>query len=116
MDDSVVDQSPRVAPEPPVTAAGSLQRVVVGTLDERRTYRTVRPSGTTDWLLLVTTAGCGFLRRTDGEQLRLRPGLAALVEPRTGHDYGTDQSPGRWVFNWAHLEPRPEWVPLLDWP
>ncbi|MGW7680867.1 helix-turn-helix domain-containing protein [Kribbella sp. NPDC054772] len=104
------------------TAAGVVQiasssvRAVAGQLDGNDTYRTVRASGTTDWLLLVTTAGRGRLRLTDGQDLGTGPGEITLVEPYTPHDYGTDPEARRWSLRWAHLDPRPDWLPLLEWP
>jgi AraC family transcriptional regulator of arabinose operon len=117
-------------PSPPaaVTIASRTERVLCGRLDGDAAYRTVRPGGTTDWVLFVTVAGCGRLRRTGVPGVPDAPGgpgvldvLApvgriTLIEPYTPHDYGTDQDTGHWSLRWAHIEPRPDWVPLLHWP
>ncbi|TCO44506.1 AraC family transcriptional regulator of arabinose operon [Kribbella antiqua] len=41
-------------------------------------------------------------------------GTIVLVRPGTPHDYGTRGE--RWHFLYAHLHPKPDWLPLLDWP
>ncbi|HEY9292156.1 MAG TPA: helix-turn-helix domain-containing protein [Microlunatus sp.] len=91
-------------------------RVLTGRLDEDRDYRTIRPRGTTDWLLLVTVAGRGRLRLPGRSEIRIGVGQLTAVEPYVPHDYGTDPTADGWSLRWAHLDPRPDWLPLLDWP
>ncbi|MEU9203429.1 helix-turn-helix domain-containing protein [Streptomyces sp. NPDC048332] len=91
--------------------------VVTGRLDgQDLSYRTVRPGGTADWLVLVTVEGCGQLCLPGRPDVLVAPGQVAVIEPRTPHDYGTDRDSGRWSLRWAHILPRPEWLLLLDWP
>src|SRR5881392_4171308 len=94
-----------------VSVARRTARVLTGRLDGDDTYRTVRLRGTTDWLLLATIAGGGRLRVTDHRDVRTGPGEITVVEPYVPHDYGTDPAAGRWALRWAHLEPRPDWLP-----
>lgn len=100
----------------PETIAEPTVRVRTGRLDEDASYRTIRRGGTTDWLVIVTVAGRGRLRTPSGEELASGPGEITVIEPHTPHDYGTDPRAGAWELCWAHLEPRPDWRPLLDWP
>ncbi len=99
-----------------VTIASRALPVICGRLEAGADYRTVRRGGTTDWVLLATVEGCGRLRRPAERDVFAEPGRIALIEPRTPHDYGTDPQAGRWSLRWAHIEPRLDWVALLDWP
>lgn len=123
MGDPVEHMDNRVMSDDPVhnqVAAASVAqpatRVLTGQLDEDDAYRTVRPSGTTDWLLLVTVVGGGRIRMPGHRDVRTRVNEITAVEPYTPHDYGTDPTAGRWSLRWVHLDPRPDWLPLLDWP
>ncbi|MCL2551668.1 MAG: helix-turn-helix domain-containing protein [Actinomycetia bacterium] len=109
---------PHSAPRAPVvTRAAPAEPVIAGRLDgQGLAYRTVRPGGTADWLLLVTVEGRGRLRLPDAPDVLVGRGQVAVIEPRTPHDYGTDHEAGRWSLRWAHLLARPEWLVLLDWP
>lgn len=99
-----------------VTIAAPTHRVVCGGLEEGAAYRTVRPGGTTDWLLLATSAGSGRLRCPGTADVVADSQHIVAIEPNTPHDYGTDRSAGHWSLRWAHIDPRPDWLPLLDWP
>ena len=99
-----------------MTVASARDRVVCGRLDEDTAYRTVRAGGTTDWVLFVTVAGRGRFRLPAHPDLLTGPDRITAVQPCTPHDYGTDHEAGGWSFRWAHLSPRPDWLPLLDWP
>lgn len=101
---------------PAVTRAAPAEPVFPGRLDQGAAYRTVRPGGTADWLLLATVEGRGRLRLPDTADVLVGPGQVAVIEPHTPHDYGTDADTGRWSLRWAHLLARQEWLPLLDWP
>ena len=91
-------------------------RVLTGRLDEDRSYRTVRRRGATDWLVLVTVGGRGRLRLRGRTEIRIGVGQLTAVEPYVPHDYGTDPAVDGWSLRWAHLDPRPDWAPMLDWP
>ncbi|MFF1905993.1 helix-turn-helix domain-containing protein [Kitasatospora sp. NPDC058218] len=99
-----------------MTIASAHDRVVCGELDEGSTYRTVRSGGTTDWVLFVTLAGRGRFRLPGHPDLLAGPDRITAVEPGTPHDYGTDHEASGWSLRWAHLNPRPDWLSLLDWP
>jgi AraC family transcriptional regulator of arabinose operon len=39
-----------------------------------------------------------------------------LLRPGTLHDYGVAEGYEQWELLWAHFDPRPHWMELLDWP
>lgn len=80
-----------------------------GEFDEGPDYATYRRRGTTDWLLVQTLDGQGRFGH-----VRAEPGSVTLVRPGTLHDYATVGD--RWHFLYAHVHPKPDWLPLLDWP
>jgi AraC family transcriptional regulator of arabinose operon len=82
---------------------------VTGEFDEGPEYATFRRRGTTDWLLVQTLDGQGRFG-----QVPTPPGSVTLVRPGTLHDYATVGE--RWHFLYAHVNPKPDWLPLLDWP
>ena len=86
-----------------------VRRLVTGEFDEGPEYTTYRRRGTTDWLLVQTLDGQGRFG-----QVAAAPGSVTLVRPGTLHDYATVGD--RWHFLYAHLHPKPDWLPLLDWP
>lgn len=86
-----------------------MRRLVAGEFDEGPEYTTFRRRGTTDWLLVLTLHGAGHFSGIPAER-----GTVVLVRPGTLHDYGTVGE--RWHFLYSHLHPKPEWLPLLDWP
>ncbi|WP_344234289.1 helix-turn-helix domain-containing protein [Kribbella hippodromi] len=87
----------------------AVRRLVTGEFDEGPEYATYRHRGTTDWLLVHTLAGQGRFG-----QLPALPGSVTLIRPGVLHDYGTVGD--RWQFLYAHVNPKPDWLPLLDWP
>jgi AraC family transcriptional regulator of arabinose operon len=96
-------------PAVPESPTPVVRRLQTGEFDEGPEYATYRRRGTTDWLLVQTLDGGGWIGDVDAE-----PGTIVLVRPGTPHDYGTRLS--RWHFLYAHLHPKPDWLPLLDWP
>jgi AraC family transcriptional regulator of arabinose operon len=84
--------------------------LLAGEFDEGPSYATYRSRGTTDWLLLHTLDGVGSL----GGGIHAGAGVTTLIKPGTLQDYGT--AGDRWHFLFAHFHPRPDWLPLLDWP
>ncbi len=82
----------------------------MGEFDEDPDYATYRSRGTTDWLLIHTLDGRGSF----GSGVFAGPGVTTLIRPGTLQDYGTARD--RWHFLYAHFHPRPDWLPLLDWP
>jgi AraC family transcriptional regulator of arabinose operon len=81
----------------------------------RSSFARWRPLGTKDWLLKLTTGGQGYFGHAQG-RLTVRRWDIVLIEPGIPHDYGLAPTVRRWDFVWAHFIPRPEWIPLLQWP
>lgn len=90
--------------------------VLPGRLDVGPGYDTVRPHGLTDWLIMLTTGGTGRLRPAGGTWTELAPRSIVAYRPGTAQDYGTAKGAAGWDVLWAHLQPRPDWLPLLEWP
>lgn len=91
---------------------------MAGEFDEGPGYATYRRRGTADWLVFHTLDGEGRIG-APGEDVIARRGTTILIQPGTRQDYGTApgrSSDGRWHFLFAHFHPRPDWLPLLDWP
>jgi AraC family transcriptional regulator of arabinose operon len=97
-------------PAKPDSFTPTVRRLLAGEFDEGPTYATYRRRGTTDWLLVHTLDGRG----TFGSGVYADPGVSTLIRPGTLQDYAT--AAGRWHFLFAHFHPRPDWLPLLDWP
>ncbi|MEU4395535.1 helix-turn-helix domain-containing protein [Kribbella sp. NPDC023855] len=97
-------------PARPDSFTPTVRRLLAGEFDEGPSYATYRRRGTTDWLLLHTLDGHGSL----GGGIHAGPGVTTLIRPGTLQDYGT--AGDRWHFLFAHFHPRPDWLPLLDWP
>jgi len=86
--------------------------LLTGHFRESSGYRTYRPRGVGDWLLIHTVAGVGRFGHTGGE-LMSGPGDWVLIRPGTLHDYA---AVGHWELLWVHFQPRVEWLPWLAWP
>ncbi|WP_405060722.1 helix-turn-helix domain-containing protein [Kribbella sp. NBC_01505] len=95
--------------DPAESPTPEVRRLVAGEFDEGPEYSTYRSRGTTDWLLVLTLHGSGHF-----SEIVVERGTVVLVRPGTPHDYGTVGE--RWHFRYAHLHPKPEWLPFLDWP
>lgn len=100
----------------PLTHHPKVDRLSGGRLLESAGYRVLRPTGTTDYLLLVTRSGCGRIGSPDRDDLSAPTGTATVIRPGTPHDYGVESSLQRWELDFCHFHPRPEWHALLDWP
>jgi AraC family transcriptional regulator of arabinose operon len=101
---------------PAETATPTVPRVLTGAFAEGPDYATWRSRGTTDWLLVHTIGGRGRFGASDGRPLLVGPGDLVLLRPGVRHDYGTAPGAAGWELQWAHVHPRPDWAPLLDWP
>jgi AraC family transcriptional regulator of arabinose operon len=99
--------------DPAESPTPEVRRLLTGEFDEGPEYTTYRSRGTEDWLLVQTLDGAGRFGSPDGD-VAAEPGTIILVRPRTVHDYSTVER--RWHFLYAHLHPKPDWLPLLDWP
>jgi len=94
----------------------TVPRVLTGAFAEGPGYATWRSRGTTDWLVVHTVGGRGRFGATDGRSLLVEVGDLVLLRPGVRHDYGTAPGAEVWDLQWAHVHPRAEWTPLLDWP
>jgi AraC family transcriptional regulator of arabinose operon len=99
----------------PITPHRDVTTIYTGDFDERAGYATYRPEGTGDWLVILTTGGRGRFGFAGG-QIITRTGDIVLLKPRTPHDYGVEDELKHWRLLWAHFQPRPHWMSLLDWP
>ncbi|GAB2870582.1 helix-turn-helix domain-containing protein [Streptomyces mayteni] len=103
-------ERPRAESRSPV-----IDQVQGGRLREGPQYATFRSRGTTDWLLIHTTAGSGQLTGADGS-VRTAVGDTVLLRPGVRHDYRTAPGEALWEIVFSHFHPRHAWLPLLDWP
>lgn len=100
----------------PVTPAPSAAPIISGLQHQSPTEsRGYRPSGTSDWLLVVTLGGEGYVRAA-GTVTVLGPGDMLLIRPNTAQEYGHLRDDGSWVNVWSHFRPRPDWIDWLRWP
>jgi AraC family transcriptional regulator, arabinose operon regulatory protein len=99
--------------EPIVPAYDEL---LTGHFREGRSYRTVRQSGTVDWLLILTVGGSGRFSYGGSGDTIVGPGEIVLIRPGARHDYGVAPGSNTWELLWAHFLPRPHWLPWLRWP
>ncbi|MEV8020266.1 helix-turn-helix domain-containing protein [Streptomyces sp. NPDC086554] len=113
MEDAAAGRGARTRPQ---VVATSENRVVARRLAAGRDYRTVRHAGTDDWLLLFTCRGRGRIRNAGAADVHADGRSFVAIAPGTPHDYGTDAAAGDWLLLWAHVQPQPEWLALLDWP
>ncbi|MBC2601720.1 helix-turn-helix domain-containing protein [Puniceicoccus vermicola] len=82
----------------------------------RSGYRTFRPQGSGDWLLITTISGAGEFWIGEHRH-ELPPGRVVLFAAGAVQDYRTDMRGDHWNLIWAHFLPRPEWIPWLSrWP
>ncbi|HIT74277.1 MAG TPA: helix-turn-helix domain-containing protein [Candidatus Avipropionibacterium avicola] len=114
MDDPAV-RPEAAAARAPLREVPQVDRISAGSLDEVTGYRVIREHGTTDHLLIVTRSGQGRLLTATGA-VTVAGGDVITYEPGTPHDYGVDPTVGAWGIAFAHVHPRPDWGPLLDWP
>ncbi|MBC8102775.1 MAG: helix-turn-helix domain-containing protein [Cytophagales bacterium] len=100
-----------------VTRSPTVAPILTGHFREAAGYAAWRPRGTSDWLLVFTTSGCGRFGTAAGGECYARPGDLTLLRPGTLHDYGTAHRAEEWEFWWTHFLPRPHWQDWLSaWP
>ncbi len=99
----------RVNPHPPV------RYVATGVNGEGAGYHVWRPDGVGDWLVILTINGRGRFAWPGGEHFT-RPGELVLSQPHIYHEYGVETELQAWDLAWAHFQPRPHWLPWMDWP
>jgi len=86
-----------------------------GRFKGRSIRHTVRPAGTTDWLLIYTLRGSGLYRHAGGE-FRSGPDDVTLFRPGAFQDYQCAPGASQWDLLYAHFLPRLEWPSWLNWP
>jgi AraC family transcriptional regulator of arabinose operon len=77
--------------------------LLAGHFLEPDTYVTKRPQGRSDWLLLFTLEGEGYIKNAGYEQ-SCRAGDLTLLRPGTPQHYGTQKN-HTWDFVWVHFPP-----------
>ena len=88
--------------------------LLTGHYEKFADYKSVRPDGTDDWLLIATLNGSGRFS-LGGEEIVARPGDLTLIQPWVEHNYQTDPDTGRWELLWGHFHARPAWMAWLQW-
>lgn len=87
--------------------------VIVGHYDKPPGYATRRTLGSPSWLMMWTQAGGGLIEQ-GGASTRVGPGDLVVLASGQAQFYGTAPGCDRWRFWWAHFQPRPAWLPLLE--
>ncbi len=90
-------------------------RVVAGHNHYGPGYHVLRASGTNDYVMQVTLAGCGYFAGA-GALTALPAGSVAIIPPLTAHDYGTHPESREWDVVWIHFHHWKHWEPLLERP
>lgn len=93
-----------------------VDRVLAGRVRYDSGQDTVRPHGTDDWLVALTIEGLGQVRAAGRPPILLPVGTVLAFRPGTPQRYGAAEGAASWEVLWAHVDPRPEWLPLLEWP
>lgn len=83
--------------------------------DQGYRYRTFRPEGRDDYLLILTTGGGGLIKNARSDRV-VGPGDLLLYQPGAFQDYSTHPKFGSWQLTWVHFYPKADWMALLDWP
>lgn len=101
-------------PQPLLDAASPPVSTVYGDrFEQGPEYRTLRSGGRSDWLMILTLEGLGYV--SSAFDIReARPGDVTCFPPGAAQDYATHPEGERWVFLWMHFTPRPHWLPWLE--
>lgn len=73
-----------------------------------------RPSGVDCWLLEYTLRGSASIE-LDGRVYHSGKYELFLIQPGTPQCYEMDASVGYWDHSWVCFNPRPDWLPLMEW-
>ena len=106
------DQLMSQRPWSPIAPGRSL---VTGWIDGGDSFASMRPRGSSDWQMIATVTGAGYIRQR-GSELVARAGDLILLRAGAPHDYGTAPGSLRWRYLWCHFHPRDDWIDLLAWP
>jgi AraC family transcriptional regulator of arabinose operon len=98
----------------PIAPTPVVPLIIAGSYSELRGYRSWRPKGTQDWLMIGTIAGSGRFR-WDSQDLCTEPFEIILLRPGMPHDCGVADEVGFWKLVWAHFHPRAHWYEWLNW-
>ena len=90
-------------------------RILTGKFHSLSDFRSNRPNGASDWLIIQTIGGEGVLI-IDEQSYPLLPGDIVLSRPDSPRRYHTNLRVGKWDLLWAHFHPRQEWLNWLHWP
>ncbi len=96
-----------VLPAPVIAAASEhplLRGLFVtdaGQYPTARGHRVSRPSGTSGTILIVCTAGCGWVQ-SQGRRHAVTAGDMVFIGPEEPHSYGADAD-DPWTIEWAHF-------------
>ena len=92
----------------PITAAagespllGGLFVTDAGQYPTARGHRVMRASGTSGAILIVCTAGCGWVQ-SQGQRKEITAGDVVFIGPDEPHSYGADAD-DPWTIEWAHF-------------
>lgn len=91
-----------------VTPSKNISDISPGSFTQFQEYRTWRPNGSQDWLLIYTFRGMGECA-IGGRKKHLQPGDLLLFEPNIPQEYGTAPSAGKWSLHWSHFQARDHW-------
>lgn len=94
-----------------------LHGTIVGDLQFQGVGQTqaFRPRGTSDWLVVLTLSGRGYVG-AEGRETVMERGALLMIAPGATHDYGHLDDNGAWCDIWAHFHPRSHWLPWMVWP
>lgn len=79
-------------------------------------YKTFRPNGSEDWLMILTLDGQGYFGHVEGGETIAGAGDIVLLRPKTFHSYGVAATADHWDLLWTHFRPRELWQEWMRWP
>lgn len=89
--------------------------LVTGQFKESSGYSIYRPSGTREWLIVLTVSGHGRFGFPGGEIVTSTNDVV-LLKPGSLQDFGTASGHSKWEFMWAYFKPAKDWQAWLHWP
>ncbi|MBA3684735.1 MAG: helix-turn-helix domain-containing protein [Planctomycetes bacterium] len=86
-----------------------------GTLDQRLDHVYERPPGFAWWTIGAMLHG-SVLTESRGRSTVTRARCLSIIRPRTPYRVCFGGEGQRWSETWVIFAPRPDWLPMLDWP